>query len=177
MNSGNWPMKIAHREVSPAHPPRVIAEIGINHGGSPEVAAAMVFLAALSGCECIKHQTHILEDEMTDEAQPIFPPNAYVSIWHVMEAGALSLEDGGAMRACTHSAGLIDISTSLSRTAANFRNTCDVPVFKIGSRLADIRARRPGSGEVAGYEFDKILGNRLIRVVESNTQLKWTNLD
>ncbi len=62
-------MKIAHREISAQHPPLVIAEIGINHGGDLAVAKEMVRLAHLSGCECIKHQTHIGEDEMTDEAK------------------------------------------------------------------------------------------------------------
>ena len=65
-------MKIGNREISPSHPPLVIAEIGINHGGDLEVAKNMVRLAALSGCECVKHQTHIVEDEMTDEAKQIF---------------------------------------------------------------------------------------------------------
>ena len=69
-------MKIGNREISPLHPPLVIAEIGINHGGDLDVAKNMVRLAALSGCECVKHQTHIVEDEMTDEAKKIFPPNA-----------------------------------------------------------------------------------------------------
>ena len=32
-------MKIAHREIGPGHPPLVIAEIGINHGGDLAVAA------------------------------------------------------------------------------------------------------------------------------------------
>ena len=81
-------MKIAHREIGPNHPPLVIAEIGINHGGSLPVAMEMVRLAAAAGCEMVKHQTHILEDEMTDEARAIFPPNADVSIWDVMAACA-----------------------------------------------------------------------------------------
>jgi sialic acid synthase SpsE len=41
---------------------------------------------------------------------------------------------------------------------------------------ADIWARRPGSGEIAGYEFDKVLGRRLTRAVKRNTQLKWEDL-
>ena len=86
-------MKIGNREISPSHPPLVIAEIGINHGGDLEVAKNMVRLAALSGCECVKHQTHIVEDEMTDEAKQIFPPNADVSIWDAMAQCALSRED------------------------------------------------------------------------------------
>jgi len=67
-------MKINDRIISPDHPPLVIAEIGINHGGSLEVAKEMARLAAAAGCEMVKHQTHILEDAMTDEAKSIFRP-------------------------------------------------------------------------------------------------------
>jgi len=41
---------------------------------------------------------------------------------------------------------------------------------------ADIWARRPGSGEIAGYDFDKVVGKRLTRAVTRNTQLKWSDL-
>ena len=100
-------MKIAHREIGPGHPPLVIAEIGINHGGDLSVAKEMVRLAAGAGCEMIKHQTHILEDEMTEEAKSIFPPNADVSIWHVMEACALTLDEEAELKRYTESLGLI----------------------------------------------------------------------
>lgn len=33
----------------------------------------MVDLTASLGCECVKHQTHIIEDEMTEEAKSTFP--------------------------------------------------------------------------------------------------------
>ncbi|QCO54836.1 polyhydroxyalkanoate biosynthesis repressor PhaR [Pseudorhodobacter turbinis] len=130
-------MKIGNREIGPAHPPLVIAEIGINHGGSLEVAREMVRLAALSGCECVKHQTHILEDEMTEEAKSIFPPNADVSIWDVMAGCALSLEDERSLKEYTESLGMIYLSTPFSRAAADFLETLDVPAYKIGSGEAD----------------------------------------
>lgn len=130
-------MKIGNRKIGPNHPPLVIAEIGINHGGSLEVAREMVRLAALSGCECIKHQTHILEDEMTEEAKSIFPPNADISIWHVMEACALSLDDERALKEYAESIGLIYLSTPFSRAAADFLESLDVPAYKIGSGEAD----------------------------------------
>ncbi|MBY0351276.1 SAF domain-containing protein, partial [Tabrizicola sp.] len=41
---------------------------------------------------------------------------------------------------------------------------------------ADIWARRPGSGEIAAYDFDKVLGKRLKRALTRNTQLKWGDL-
>ncbi len=130
-------MKIAGRDIGPEHAPLVIAEIGINHGGSLDVAKDMVRLAAGAGCEMIKHQTHIIEDEMTVEAKSIFPPNADVSIWHVMERCALSLPDEADLKRYTESLGMIWISTPFSRAAADFLETLDVPAYKIGSGEAD----------------------------------------
>jgi N-acetylneuraminate synthase len=130
-------MKIAHREIGPDHPPLVIAEIGINHGGDLAVAKEMVRLAAGAGCEMIKHQTHIIEDEMTEEAKQIFPPNADVSIWHVMERCALTLDEEAELKRYTESLGLIWISTPFSRAAADWLETQDVPAYKIGSGEAD----------------------------------------
>jgi sialic acid synthase SpsE len=130
-------MKIGNRVIGPNEPPLVIAEIGINHGGSLAVAKDMVRLAAGAGCEMIKHQTHIIEDEMTEEAKSIFPPNADVSIWHVMERCALSLTDEAELKRYTESLGMIWISTPFSRAAADFLETLDVPAYKIGSGEAD----------------------------------------
>ncbi|KPP90404.1 MAG: N-acetylneuraminate synthase NeuB [Rhodobacteraceae bacterium HLUCCA08] len=130
-------MKIAHRAIGPGHPPLVIAEIGINHGGDLNVAKDMVRLAAGAGCEMVKHQTHIVEDEMTDEAKAIFPPNADVSIWEVMEACALSRDDEAALKRYTESLGMIWISTPFSRAACDFLESLDVPAYKIGSGEAD----------------------------------------
>ena len=36
----------------------------------------MVDLTASLGCECVKHQTHSVEDGMTEEAKSTFPHNA-----------------------------------------------------------------------------------------------------
>lgn len=130
-------MEIAGRKIGPSHPPLVIAEIGINHGGDIAVAKNMVRLAAMSGCEMIKHQTHIIADEMTDEAKQIFPPNADVSIWEVMERCALGPEDETELKRYTEELGMIWISTPFSRMAADFLETLDVPAYKIGSGEVD----------------------------------------
>ena len=126
-------MKIAHREISPKHPPLVVAEIGINHGGSLDVAKGMVLAAHRAGCEMVKHQTHFVDDEMTDEAKQIFPPNADKSIWDVMEECALSKDDEISLKTYAESLGMIYISTPFSRAAADFLNDIGVSAFKIGS--------------------------------------------
>lgn len=130
-------MKIANREIGPKQPPLVIAEIGINHGGSLEVAKAMISAAHKAGCEMVKHQTHFVEDEMTDEAKAIFPPNADISIWEVMQRCALSKDDEIALKAHAESLGMIYISTPFSRAAADFLAEIGVPAFKIGSGEAN----------------------------------------
>lgn len=130
-------MQIAHRKIGPEWPPLVIAEIGINHGGDLEVAKQMVKSAALSGCECVKHQTHFLEDEMTDEARSIVPPNDHRSIWEIMEACCLSQDEEVELKKYAEDLGLIYISTPFSRKAADFLFEIGVPAFKIGSGECD----------------------------------------
>jgi N-acetylneuraminate synthase len=101
------------------------------------VAKAMVSAAHRAGCEMVKHQTHFVEDEMTDEAKGIFPPNADVSIWEVMARCALSKDDEIALKKHAEDLGLIYISTPFSRAAADFLNDIGVPGFKIGSGEAN----------------------------------------
>ena len=55
-------MAIAGRRIGPAHPFFVIAEIGLNHGGSPGKALALVDAAARAGAAAIKLQTLFADD-------------------------------------------------------------------------------------------------------------------
>lgn len=163
-------MRIKDRFIGPDHPPLVIAEIGINHGGSLEVARSMVSLAALAGAECIKHQTHFVEDEMTEEAKSIFPPNANMSIWEVMESCALSPEEELLLKEHAENLGLIYISTPFSRKAADFLAEIDVPAFKIGSGEAD---NLPLIRHIAKYGKPVILstGMQTVKSISSSVQI------
>jgi N-acetylneuraminate synthase len=58
---------ISGRKIGIDYPPLVIAEIGINHEGSLTVAKEMVDAAHRAGVEVVKHQTHIVEDEMSKQ--------------------------------------------------------------------------------------------------------------
>ena len=141
-------MQIADREISPENPPLVIAEIGINHGGSLSVAMDMVRLAAAAGCECVKHQTHFVGDEMSEEARAIVPPNAEESIWDLMERCALGRDEEIRLKEYAESLGLIYLSTPFSRAAADFLVEIGVPAFKIGSGESD---NLPLIRHVAGF--------------------------
>jgi N-acetylneuraminate synthase len=126
-------IEIAGRKIGQDHPPLVIAEIGINHEGSITIAKEMVDAAYRAGAEMVKHQTHIVEDEMSAAAKEVIPGNADVSIYHIMERCALNEQDELELKQYVESKGMIFISTPFSRAAANRLNKFKVPAYKIGS--------------------------------------------
>tara|TARA_Y100001968_G_C19344010_1_gene711077 strand:- start:42 stop:1070 length:1029 start_codon:yes stop_codon:yes gene_type:complete len=130
-------MNIGSRCIGDKESPLVVVEIGINHGGSVDLAKAMVNEAYKAGAECIKHQTHFVEDEMTEEAKSIFPPNADISIWDVMQKCSLSRDEEISLKNHTENLGMIYLSTPFSRSAADFLFDIGVKAFKIGSGEAD----------------------------------------
>ena len=126
-------IQIQNRKIGLSYPPLVIAEIGINHEGSLKVALEMVDAAHEAGAEIIKHQTHIVEDEMSKEAKKVIPGNASVSIYEIMEKCALSEEDEIKLKKYVELKGMIFISTPFSRAAADRLEKMGVSAYKIGS--------------------------------------------
>jgi N-acetylneuraminate synthase len=124
---------IGGRKIGLAHPPLVVAEIGINHEGSLETAREMVDAAARAGVEVIKHQTHVVDDEMSGAAKKVVPGNAEVSIYDIMKRCALSEDDERALKDYVGRTGMIFISTPFSRAAADRLQRMNVPAYKIGS--------------------------------------------
>ena len=126
-------MKIGNRNIGPKYDPLVIAEIGINHNGSLKVAKEMVDAAYEAGAEIIKHQTHVVDDEMSHLAKKVVPGNADISIYDIMKKAALSEEDEKELKEYVESKGMIFLSTPFSRAAADRLERMGVQAFKIGS--------------------------------------------
>ena len=125
--------QIGNRKIGQNYDPLVIAEIGINHNGSLETAFEMVNAASRAGVEVIKHQTHIVEDEMSSEAQKVIPGNADISIYEIMRQCALNEEDEIRLKEYVEEKGMMFISTPFSRAAALRLEKMNVPAYKIGS--------------------------------------------
>ena len=129
----NQYIEIQGRKIGIDYPPFVIAEIGINHEGSLKVAKEMVDAAYRAGAECVKHQTHIVEDEMSGAAKKVIPGNADISIYEIMKRCALNEEDEIALKNYVESKGMIFISTPFSRAASERLERMNVAAYKIGS--------------------------------------------
>jgi len=123
--------EINGRKIGASHPPLVIAEIGINHEGNLDKALRMVEDALLAGCECVKFQYHVIEDEMIPN--DVVPGNATESIWEIMKRCALSREEEIYLKEYVISKGLMYLSTPFSRAAANELEALGVDWYKIGS--------------------------------------------
>lgn len=124
-------LTIGRRRISPQDVPLVIAEIGINHEGDIQKALRMVNDAAAAGCECVKFQSHVIEDEMIPNE--VVPGNAKESIWNIMKRCALTEAEEIRLKQYVESKGMIFMSTPFSRAAAERLRKMDPVAYKIGS--------------------------------------------
>jgi N-acetylneuraminate synthase len=124
-------MHLGRRPIGPDEPPLVIAEIGINHEGQIDKAIRMVDDAANVGCECVKFQSHVIEDEMIPN--DVVPGNATESIWNIMARCALTEAEEKKVKQYVESRGLLYLCTPFSRAAANRLESLGVEAYKIGS--------------------------------------------
>ncbi len=119
--------------VGEGNRPLVIPEIGINHGGSLTAAREMADAAFRAGARLVKHQTHIVEDEMSRAARDVTPGNADCSIYEVMERSALPEEEEREFMRYVEALGMEFISAPFSRAAADRLERFGVKAYKIGS--------------------------------------------
>jgi sialic acid synthase SpsE len=145
-------LEIGGRSIGPDAAPFVIAEIGINHEGSLGRAIAMVDAAHAAGCECVKFQCHIVDDEMIPN--DVVPGNTTDTIWNIMARCALSEHEERRLQDYVRSKGMIYISTPFSRAAAVRLESMGVPAYKVGSGECN---NYPLVQHIAGYGKPVIL--------------------
>src|SRR5437588_639370 len=62
------PLAIANRQVGDGHPCLVIAEAGVNHNGSIDMAKQLIDVAADAGADVVKFQTFKVESVVSRKA-------------------------------------------------------------------------------------------------------------
>lgn len=122
---------LENRIVGPDYPPLVLAEIGINHEGDVGKAIKMIDNAVAVGCECVKFQCHVIDDEMIPN--DVIPGNATESIWDIMSRCALSGDQEQRLLEYCREKGVMYLSTPFSRAAADRLERLGVSAYKIGS--------------------------------------------
>lgn len=124
---------IDNRKIGHNYKPLIIAEIGINHEGSIKKARRMVDDAAKAGCECVKFQSHVIEDEMIPAADEVVPGNAKESIYQIMKRCALTEKEEIQLKKYVEKKGMIYLCTPFSRAAGDRLHKMNVLAYKVGS--------------------------------------------
>ncbi len=129
-------IEIAGRRIGDGEPVYVIAEIGVNHDGSPERASALVAAAAAAGADAIKFQTFDPEALATATA----PLAAYqregtdaASQRQMLERLQLSDEELRELAALCRRLGPHFLSTPFDEASVVRLEALEVPAFKVGS--------------------------------------------
>tara|TARA_B100000963_G_scaffold228699_1_gene199427 strand:+ start:2450 stop:3490 length:1041 start_codon:yes stop_codon:yes gene_type:complete len=123
--------KLENRLIGKNYKPLIIAEIGINHEGKLWKAKKMVDDAYEAGCECIKFQYHIPEEEMI--FNNTIPGNSKESIWDIIKRCSLNEKQEIELFNYVKRKKLIYLSTPFSKKAAEKLYQMGVNGFKIGS--------------------------------------------
>ena len=110
---------VAGRKIGSSYPPLVIAEVGINHEGNLKKAIKMVDDAHKAGAECVKFQSHVVEDEMVPVAKKIAPGHTTENIWDIMVRCSLSETEALKIKKYVEKKGMIYLCTPFSRAAAD----------------------------------------------------------
>lgn len=127
-------VKIADKLVGDGNPCFVIAEIGINHNGSVELAKKMIDIAVTTGCDAIKFQKRTVDvvytkEELAKERKSVFG-NTNGDLKRGLEFG--EKEYAEIDRYCRQK-GIIWFASCWDEQAVDFMEKFNVPCYKIAS--------------------------------------------
>ncbi len=112
----------------------IIAEIGINHGGSVNQAARLIDAAADSGADAVKFQSfrvdRLLIPSRERYAQQM---DGAESAYQMLRRCELSWEDHEKLKQHADERGVLFLSTPFDEESADFLDALGVPAFKIAS--------------------------------------------
>lgn len=127
-------VKIGNKEVGDNSPCFIIAEIGINHNGSLELAKKMIDLAVKAGCDAVKFQKRTIDivytkEELAKERQSVFG-NTNGDLKRGLEFGQKEYSEID--KYCKEK-GIIWFASCWDEESVDFIDQFDVPCYKIAS--------------------------------------------
>lgn len=131
------PIEIAGRRIGPGHPCFMIAEAGVNHNGSTELALRLVDAAAAAGADAVKFQTFSAEDFVTESAPKADYQERVLgaadSQFTMLKKLELTAADHGVIADHARAADILFLSTPFDENSVELLVALGVPAFKISS--------------------------------------------
>lgn len=128
-------ISIGTKPVGTGHPVFIIAEIGINHNGSLELARTMIDAAADAGCDAVKFQKRTPElcvpiDQWHIERDTPWGRMSYIDYRHKVE---FSYDDYCAIDTYARNKNILWMASCWDEEAVAFMERFDTPAYKAAS--------------------------------------------
>lgn len=139
----------------------IIAEACDNHMGNTNAAKEMCRQAKLAGCDCIKFQHHLPDEEMIPDVP--MSSNFDMPLYDFLKLHALTLDQHIEIKKYCEDIGIVYLCTPFSYKAACELNDIGVSAFKIGSgEMTDI----PTLLKIAEFEKPMIISTGMSTIPE-----------
>lgn len=130
-------LEFLNKKIGHDQPTFIIAEAGVNHNGDLGLAKKLVEAAFYAGADAIKFQTwdtnrlitkqtHLAEYQAKNTAE-------YGSQFEMLKALELKHDEFRELQSYANSVGILFFSTPDEEYSADFLDSIEVPIFKIGS--------------------------------------------
>ena len=127
---------IGNKKISDNAPCFVIAEIGINHNGSLDLAKRMIDEAVMAGCDAVKFQKRTVTKVYTPEELDVYRPNYYGSTNRDLKNGLeLTYKDYCEIDQYCKAKKIMWFASCWDKDSIDFIEQFDVPCHKIASAL------------------------------------------
>lgn len=141
-------IKIGKKVIKNFGKPYIIAEACINHQGNLDLAMEMIHVCKNAGCDAVKFQIHVLEDEMLMET-PISKNFGEKSLYEALDSTNLSIEELKKLKTLSENLNIDFLCTPFS-----FKS-CDQLVNEIGVEVIKV-----GSGEFTNLPLQKHIASK-----------------
>ena len=127
-------VKIADKTIGDGYPCFIIAEIGINHNGSVDLAKKMIDIAVTTGCDAVKFQKRTIDivytkEELAKERKSVFG-NTNGDLKRGLEFG---YEEYKEIDNYCREKGILWFASCWDEKSVDFIEQFDVPCYKIAS--------------------------------------------
>lgn len=128
------PIRIANKYIGDNYPCFIIAEIGINHNGSVDLAKKMIDIAVTTGCDAVKFQKRTIDvvytkEELAKERKSVFG-NTNGDLKRGLEFG---LDEYKEIDKYCKEKGILWFASCWDEEAVDFIEQFDVPCYKVAS--------------------------------------------
>lgn len=127
---------VGNKKISDNAPCFIIAEIGINHNGSVDLAKRMIDEAVMAGCDAVKFQKRTVTKVYTPEELDVYRPNYYGSTNRDLKNGLeLTYDDYKEIDKYCKAKKIMWFASCWDKDSVDFIEQFDVPCHKIASAL------------------------------------------